>query len=188
MLPFLIGIPAVAVAYGVLIGWATMPILLPLMKRLPWQRGQGQFWRIFPDNLALASPFYVLSRGILHDCWITLLWCAGAGVFLLVLSISLAFALFGALVAVLALFRVLVVAAFLAVAVRIIELAVGHEVEVAQQGAVFQLPCDSAVSTDTGCSSGVLTASYQIWARALGTPGGTTTITTCASTTTAEAT
>ena len=49
---------------------------------------------------------------------------------------------------------------------------------VAQQGAVFQLPCDTAVQTDTGCASGGL--SYQIWARALGTPGGTATVTTCA--------
>ena len=49
---------------------------------------------------------------------------------------------------------------------------------VAQQGAVFQLPCDTAVPTDTGCANGGL--SYQIWARALGTPGGTATVTTCA--------
>lgn len=52
--------------------------------------------------------------------------------------------------------------------------------KVAAQGAVFQLPCDTATQTDTGCPAGVDSASYQIWARALGTPGGTATITTCA--------
>lgn len=52
--------------------------------------------------------------------------------------------------------------------------------QVASQGAVFQLPCDTAVPTDTGCTSGIAMASYQIWARALGTPGGTATVTTCA--------
>jgi len=51
---------------------------------------------------------------------------------------------------------------------------------VAQQGAVFQLPCDTAVPTDTACSEGSFSAPYQIWARALGTPGGTATVTTCA--------
>jgi ABC-type transport system involved in multi-copper enzyme maturation permease subunit len=78
---------SVAIAYGVLLGWATMPILLPLMKKLPWQQGNGGFWRIFPDHLALASPFYTLSRGILHNCWITSLWCGGAAIILLALSI-----------------------------------------------------------------------------------------------------
>jgi hypothetical protein len=52
--------------------------------------------------------------------------------------------------------------------------------KVAAQGAVFQLPCDTATPTDTGCAAGVDSASYQIWARALGTPGGSATITTCA--------
>jgi hypothetical protein len=52
---------------------------------------------------------------------------------------------------------------------------------VSQQGAVFQLPCNSAVPTDTGCAAGTYSADYQIWARALGTPGGSTTMTTCAS-------
>lgn len=51
---------------------------------------------------------------------------------------------------------------------------------VAQQGAVFQLPCNTLVPTDTGCANGVLSAPYQIWARALGTPGGSATVTTCA--------
>ena len=36
---------------------------------------------------------------------------------------------------------------------------------VAQQGAVFQLPCDTAVPTDTACSEGTFSAPYQIWAR-----------------------
>jgi hypothetical protein len=52
--------------------------------------------------------------------------------------------------------------------------------QVASQGAVFQLPCNSATPTDTGCAAGTTVGSYQIWARALGTPGGTTTVTTCA--------
>jgi len=52
--------------------------------------------------------------------------------------------------------------------------------KVANQGAVFQLPCDSATPTDTGCPAGVDAAPYQVWARALGTPGGSATITTCA--------
>jgi hypothetical protein len=47
-------------------------------------------------------------------------------------------------------------------------------------GAVFQLPCNTAVPTDTGCADGTVSASYQIWARALGTPGGSVTMTTCA--------
>jgi hypothetical protein len=51
---------------------------------------------------------------------------------------------------------------------------------VSQRGAVFQLPCDTAVLTATGCTTGTYSASYQIWARALGTPGGTATVTTCA--------
>jgi hypothetical protein len=52
--------------------------------------------------------------------------------------------------------------------------------QVANQGAVFQLPCDSATPTVNGCPAGVDAAPYQIWARALGTPGGSATITTCA--------
>jgi|SRR5579863_2132172 len=52
--------------------------------------------------------------------------------------------------------------------------------QIAHQGAVFQLPCDTATVTDTGCTAGTAAASYQIWARALGTPGGSVTITTCA--------
>ena len=52
--------------------------------------------------------------------------------------------------------------------------------KVAAQGAVFQLPCDTATVTDIGCPDGVTSASYQIWARALGKPGGSATITTWA--------
>src|SRR5262249_21946066 len=51
---------------------------------------------------------------------------------------------------------------------------------VAQQGAVFQLPCNTLVPTDTGCANGTFSQPYQIWGRALGTPGGTATVTTCA--------
>jgi len=52
--------------------------------------------------------------------------------------------------------------------------------QIASHGAVFQLPCDTNVPTDTGCDAGVATANYTVWARALGTPNGTATITTCA--------
>lgn len=53
------------------------------------------------------------------------------------------------------------------------------------QGAVFQLPCNTNLQgTDTvpliGCDAGLPTASYEVWARALGTPGGSATVTTCA--------
>ncbi|OLC84512.1 MAG: hypothetical protein AUH66_00710 [Acidobacteria bacterium 13_1_40CM_4_57_6] len=47
---------------------------------------------------------------------------------------------------------------------------------VASSGAVFQLPCD--LSTDV-CSGGQSQA-YTVWARALGKPGGQSTLTTCA--------
>ena len=50
---------------------------------------------------------------------------------------------------------------------------------VASQGAVFQLPCNSAVPTDTGCSTGTFSMDYQVWGRALGKPGGSVTMTTC---------
>jgi hypothetical protein len=49
---------------------------------------------------------------------------------------------------------------------------------VASVGAVFQLPCD--LLTDT-CSGGT-SQPYTIWARAVGTPGGHATITTCGTT------
>jgi hypothetical protein len=47
-------------------------------------------------------------------------------------------------------------------------------------GAVFQLPCNTAVPTDYGCESGTLSESYSVWGRALGQPGGSAVITTCA--------
>jgi hypothetical protein len=47
-------------------------------------------------------------------------------------------------------------------------------------GAVFQLPCDTAIPTDFGCQEGTLSESYTVWGRALGQPGGKATITTCA--------
>jgi len=55
---------------------------------------------------------------------------------------------------------------------------------VAKTGAVFQLPCNTNITTATGttlvpCTSGA-TASYDVWARTLGTPGGSSTLTTCA--------
>jgi len=49
----------------------------------------------------------------------------------------------------------------------------------ANEGAVFQLPCNSAVATDTGCAAGTYSADYQIWGRALGKPGGSVNIQTC---------
>jgi len=50
---------------------------------------------------------------------------------------------------------------------------------IANQGAVFQLPCNSAVPTDSGCPGGTFSADYQIWGRALGKPGGSVTMKTC---------
>jgi hypothetical protein len=47
-------------------------------------------------------------------------------------------------------------------------------------GAVFQLPCNTAVPTDFGCAEGTVSASYQVWGRALGQPKGSAVITTCA--------
>jgi hypothetical protein len=47
-------------------------------------------------------------------------------------------------------------------------------------GAVFQLPCNTAITTDFGCEEGTVSASYQVWARALGQPKGSAVITTCA--------
>src|SRR5438477_9074508 len=48
------------------------------------------------------------------------------------------------------------------------------------QGAVFQLPCNTNVPADTTCVAGTVSASYEVWARALGKPGGSVTVTTCA--------
>src|SRR5262249_44078550 len=47
-----------------------------------------------------------------------------------------------------------------------------------QTGAVFQLPCNLNVQADVACSGGVQ-ACYDIYYRALGTPGGQATVTTC---------
>ena len=49
-------------------------------------------------------------------------------------------------------------------------------------GAVFQLPCDlySPSGTITSCTAGSDSATYCVFAEALGTPGGSATITTCA--------
>ena len=54
----------------------------------------------------------------------------------------------------------------------------GSPVPGAGNGAVFQLPCDTV--TDT-CLTGTSQA-YTIWARALGTPGGKSVVTTCGTT------
>jgi hypothetical protein len=48
------------------------------------------------------------------------------------------------------------------------------------QGAVFQLPCNTNVPADITCVDGTVSAAYQVWGRALGQPGGSTTVTTCA--------
>src|SRR6266700_7968108 len=48
------------------------------------------------------------------------------------------------------------------------------------QGAVFQLPCNTNVPADITCAAGTVSASYEVWARALGKPGGSVTVTTCA--------
>jgi hypothetical protein len=56
----------------------------------------------------------------------------------------------------------------------------GNPIGRGQTGAVFQLPCNTAVTTDFGCEGGTVSASYQVWARALGQPGGSAVITTCA--------
>ncbi len=45
-------------------------------------------------------------------------------------------------------------------------------------GAVFQLPCNLNIPADFACDGGE-TACYDIYFRALGTPGGAVTITTC---------
>jgi hypothetical protein len=45
-------------------------------------------------------------------------------------------------------------------------------------GSVFQLPCDTSVPTDTGCTG--FSQDYTVWIRALGAPGGKASITLCA--------
>ncbi len=56
----------------------------------------------------------------------------------------------------------------------------GNQVGRGMNGAVFQLPCNTAIPTDFGCAEGTASASYQVWGRALGQQGGSATITTCA--------
>jgi len=56
----------------------------------------------------------------------------------------------------------------------------GNQIGRGMNGAVFQLPCNTAIPTDYGCAQGTASASYQVWGRALGQPGGSATITTCA--------
>ena len=56
--------------------------------------------------------------------------------------------------------------------------------QIAKLGAVFQLPCNTNITTAAGttlvpCTTGA-TASYDVWARVVGTPGGSSTLTTCA--------
>jgi len=46
-------------------------------------------------------------------------------------------------------------------------------------GAVFQLPCNLNVPADITCVAGTTEACYDVYFRALGTPGGGVTITTC---------
>jgi hypothetical protein len=54
--------------------------------------------------------------------------------------------------------------------------------EFKQQGATFQLPCNTALAYDDllGCPADVAQRSYTIWARALGKPGGSASAMTCA--------
>jgi hypothetical protein len=57
--------------------------------------------------------------------------------------------------------------------------------QIAKQGAVFQLPCNTNVTAAAGttlipCPTTGATASYTVWARAVGKPGGSSSITTCA--------
>jgi len=46
-------------------------------------------------------------------------------------------------------------------------------------GSVFQLPCNLNVPADITCVAGSVSACYDVYFRALGTPGGNVTITTC---------
>ena len=51
--------------------------------------------------------------------------------------------------------------------------------QIAAQGAAFQLPCNTNITTLLPCAAGD-TASYEVWARGLGKPGGRARMTTCA--------
>jgi hypothetical protein len=52
--------------------------------------------------------------------------------------------------------------------------------QVGASGAVFQLPCNINIPADITCGDGVYSGAYEVWARALGKPGGQSTMTTCA--------
>jgi hypothetical protein len=57
--------------------------------------------------------------------------------------------------------------------------------QIAKQGAVFQLPCNTSIATATGttlvpCSTTGDTATYSVWGRVVGKPGGSGTVSTCA--------
>ena len=52
--------------------------------------------------------------------------------------------------------------------------------QIQSRGAVFQLPCNTNVPADITCAAGTQSASYQVWGRALGKPGGSAVVTTCA--------
>src|SRR5437660_10957433 len=52
--------------------------------------------------------------------------------------------------------------------------------QIQSQGAVFQLPCNTNIPADITCAAGTVSASSEVWARALGKPGGSVTVTTCA--------
>jgi hypothetical protein len=56
----------------------------------------------------------------------------------------------------------------------------GNTIHSNSNGAVFQLPCNTLIETDYGCDGGKAHEDYTVWARAVGTPGGSATITTCA--------
>jgi hypothetical protein len=56
----------------------------------------------------------------------------------------------------------------------------GQQVGRGMNGAVFQPPCNTAIPTDFGCAEGTASARYEFWGRALGQPGGSALITTCA--------
>jgi hypothetical protein len=59
-------------------------------------------------------------------------------------------------------------------------------VQFKSSGATFQLPCNTYLtySADLGCPSDVAQRSYMVWARALGKPGGKSSMMTCATDTT----
>ena len=51
--------------------------------------------------------------------------------------------------------------------------------QISGQGAVFQLPCNTNVPADITCVDGTVSAKYEVWARALGKPGGSADVSTC---------